>query len=483
MKEMKSQQSDYKVMLDMIKDAKEQYDMYKGLLKDGYRQDDISLSRAQFLFDAYTLEDIKEMDDDIAKEMLEKVRIPENPDEAETVTRETDDEWVKGLCKDYYESSKHKENSGDLAEDMLSIMENENEPSDDFETEYESHYGDMVRAILLQMKKDISSLKDSETDIKKLEDESSEVTTEYMNYMCSPEFEERKHEHIADLKSKLETIDDEIERKKMEKMISDVERSYDLSFLLDRLKENPKREAMNIVNTFFDDKRSSYILSRCKEKLPKIGFNVDVYRFFFNIEENYLPEKYHVYNNLFLFCVMRFISYANINSKTDCSFVRAIISSMSKLIYEKFSEGKREEFISLIEEILSYFEDYQEKFERDNFLHPNHPRRIEKDREHERDERKLMIDTLTLNGVDVDFDSMSTDDLKDFYKKTLDEIKEKKEKEKVKDLEEFIEKTKKEDSEEEAEKVKRDKDMDVKSLMESASQEETDDEETESPEE
>ena len=133
MKETKSQQSDYKVMLDMIKDAKEQYDMYKGLLKDGYRQDDISLSRAQFLFDAYTLEDIKEMDDDIAKEMLEKVRIPENPDEADTVTRETDDEWVKGLCKDYYESSKHKENSGDLADDMLSIMENENETSDDFE--------------------------------------------------------------------------------------------------------------------------------------------------------------------------------------------------------------------------------------------------------------------------------------------------------------------------------------------------------------
>ena len=475
MKEMKSQQSDYKVMLDMIKDAKEQYDMYKGLLRDGYRHDDISLSRAQFLFDAYTLEDIKEMDDDIAKEMLEKVRIPEKPenvDEEDEVTRQTDDEWVKGLCKDYYESSKHNENSDDLADDMLSIMENENETSDDFETEYESHYGDMVRAILLQMKKDISSLKDSETDIKKLEDESSEVTTEYMNYMCSPEFEERKHEHIADLKSKLETIDDEIERKKMEKMISDVEKSYDLSFLLDRLKENPKREAMNIVNTFFDDKRSSYILSRCKEKLPKIGFNVDVYRFFFNIEENYLPEKYHVYNNLFLFCVMRFISYANINSKTDCSFVRAIISSMSKLIYEKFSEGKRDEFISLIEEVLSYFEDYKEKFERDNFLHPNHPRRIEKDREHERDERKLMVDTLTLNDVEADFESMSTDDLKDFYKKTLDEIKEKKEKEKVKDLEEFIEKTKKEDSEEEAEKVKRDRDMDVKSMIESTSQEE-----------
>lgn len=438
-----NEKNDYKVMVDMLNEAKEQYELFKNLLEDGYKQDEISLTRSKFLFSAYSLSDIDTMDDELSKEMLEKIRIPLSPEldtnepelkdsttvedkESKDSIRKDMDEWVYSLCEDYYNAS----------------IKNENDSNESFESYYKENYGIIIRSILSQMKKEVSSLEDSENDIKKLEDETSEVATEYMNFMCSPEFEERKYEQLTNLKSKLETIEDEVEYKKMEKMISSIEKVYDLSFLTARLKRDPMKEAMSIVNTFFDDKRSSYVLSRCKEKLSKIGFNENIYRFFFNIEENYLPEEYHVFNNLFLFCVLRFISYININSKTDCSFARAIISSMSKLIYEKFTDKKREEFILFIEDVLSYFNDYHDKFERDNLTQPNHPRRIEKDKEHEKEEREMMIKTLKLNNIEAEFESMDSSELKEFYKKTLDEIEDAKEKEKIKDLEEFIKKTK-----------------------------------------
>lgn len=416
--------TDYKVMMDMLNEAKEQYQMFKDLLQNGYLEDDISLTRTEFLFNAYSVEDIESMDDEISKEMLEKIRIPFKENEE----KPSMDEWVRTLCNNYYE--------GVIRTDDM---------EDEFESYYEKNYGSMIRSILVQMKKDVSSLEKSKEDIDKLEKESNDVMEEYMNYMCSTEYEERRKEKIEELKEKLKSCEDE-NASSIKKMLRDVEKAYDLSFLTERLEKEPKKEAMNIVNTFFDSKRSIYIMDRCKEKLSKIGFNKEVYRFFFNIEENYLPEKYHVYNNLFLFHVMRYISYININSKSDRSFVRSIISSISKLIYEKYNDEQRAAFIEKIENILSYFEDYHDKFERDNFLHPNHPRRLEKDREHEQEEREMMIKTLLINKVndmtEEEYRELPINELKEIYKEKLKEVEEKEKKDKVKDLEDFIVKTK-----------------------------------------
>lgn len=439
-------QSDYKVMMDMVDEAKENYNMYLDLLKNGLDQDDISFGRTKFLFDAYSEKDIKDLDDELAKEMLEKIRKPGEPDkdsenptesaQANQVEKDnTMDEWINSLCEDYYES-KIKGNTEETPETTVA-------PFDEY---YASNYGEMIRAILLSLKSDMVSLTSSEKDVKNLESQAGEVGEEYVNYMCSPEYENRKKERIQAMKEKLNSTTEnlsELEKKKLERKVDELESIYDLSFLFKRLENDTDKEVKNIKNTFFDDKRSAYIIERYKNKMKAVGFNADVYRFFFNLEEKYLPEEYQVYNNLFLFHIMRFIAYVDANSELGRSYVRTINSSISKLVYEKYEETQKEEFIGVIEKFLDYFKEYRDAFDKNNFLHPNHPKRIAKEKEEENELREMIYTNLTANNYEVteEVKVMPTSELKEMYKKVLDEIEESKKDEKVKDLKEFIEKT------------------------------------------
>ena len=422
--------SDYSIMMDMFKQAKEEYEMYKDLMVQGLESDDVSFARAEFLFKAYTKEDIEKLDFETAYEMLTKIRKPENPNSDEK--RKSDSQWVEDLCFDVW-STLH-----------------DSDKEDGYD--YESMKHDLIIKMLIRFKADMDELENSKKQVEDLQKQVDEVTDDYQNFMCSEEYDEAQRKKIEKLREQVEkqknkadsTFSERQENRINEKKIKELEAILDNSYILTRLNTVGEKEVQNIVNAYFDKKRSSYIIERFKTKITSIGFKPEIYRFFFNIEEKYLDEEYHVFNNLFLFIAMRYIGYSDTGSSTNKAYCRHLISSISKLIYEKFSDTQKERFLNTVKEVLNHFKPYYEKFDKDNIVHPKHPRRIQKDKEQLEEFRNTIITTLKSKGKEIpeDINEYSAEKLRDWYMEKLDEIeKERKEKE-LEGIPEFLEKVK-----------------------------------------
>lgn len=452
--------SDYSLLMDMIKDAKEQYNMFKDLMDNGFKNDSISLVRAQYLFNACDEKDIESMDSDVAIEMFEKIQ--EKPDfkseDEKSVT-----EWEHDLCKDIFASVLQNDGGEDYKDWVKNVREKYDSTNSDSEksiTEewFEEHYDelkvDLIKMNLVRICKDIKSLDASKKEVDDLVKQSDDLTEEYQKFMCSPEYEQKKQEQIDKLRKELaeyianskNTDGERFEIRRMGKKLDELEKIRDLSFLNERLKTYGDIEVSMIVRTYFDPKKSSYIVEKFKKNISMVGFNPNIYRYFFNIEENYLDKEYSVYNNLFLFIVMRYIGYRNAAIDTDKAYIRTIVSSMSKLIYEKFNDSQKENFLNIIKETLGYFKDYHDKFEKENILHKDHPRRIEREQKEQEVMRKLIFDKLKENGkTDEEIESMeeySLEQLKEKYDEVMTELASKEEEKKYGDLKPMIEKVK-----------------------------------------
>ena len=118
---------------------------------------------------------------------------------------------------------------------------------------------------------------------------------------------------------------------------------------------------------------------------------------------------------------------------------------MLNLVYNRFySEDVREIFLSTIRTFLDQFEDVREIFDEKNILHPNHPYRIQKEKEREANLRaKLYGEMVQKLGIKLEemkkeLDAMSMQELLSYYDTKLKE-QESKEKEEAGDEEESTE--------------------------------------------
>ena len=167
------------------------------------------------------------------------------------------------------------------------------------------------RKIVKTVKSSSIVVNSSKMELKKLKDESEDILQEYFTYMSSDRIKQNRLKHIEDLKATLELEVDEKKKKELQKKIDNLESAMNFSFLKERFDKLGEKEIKNIEEGFFDSKKGSYIIERYASKITKFGYKDDIYKNFFNIEENFLDEKYSPFNNLFLFIVMRAIGYAN----------------------------------------------------------------------------------------------------------------------------------------------------------------------------
>lgn len=208
---------------------------------------------------------------------------------------------------------------------------------------------------------------------------------------------------IEKMEEALKTITDEREASIMMKYINDIGQTLNFSFMTSRLESLEDKEIKNIMAGFFDEKKGKYIIEKFAKKLPKCGFNANIYQFFFNIEEMFLDEKYHPYNNLFLYMYMRYVAYMNTNSKSDVLYVQSITSAMSQLIYHKFPNSENEKaFISIVKKTLAYFKPYVDEFKKHNSTYPKHELRRQSEIQHQLERLNSVIDGRKTLGMDVD---------------------------------------------------------------------------------
>lgn len=385
---MNKKESDYKVMLDMIESLKENTEVYTNLVSDQLESKGLSYRILREKLTEYTEDELKEIDIDVLKDIMAAAM----KDEA-------------AFNRDYVGLTGTPK------------------------------YDEYVREAAIDALKNINGVIESEKEVEDLKADADNVVKEYASYLTSDKYYEENMKRIAKLKEDLEKEQDPTMKKKIQGMIEALENRYTLQFMFKRLNEMGDKEVERLVTIFFDDNRSRYVMTRYKNKAKALGYNPDIYKYFLNMEEKYLEEKYHVFDNLFLFVVINFIAYIDTYNTRDKMYGQAIINSMANTVYEKFpNEKTKKDFLNIMRQVLDFFEDYREEFNEKNYLHPKHPRRIEKDKKREKELREMIYANLGMIDIEIneEIENMSVEELKSFYQDKLDEIENKKEEEKQK---------------------------------------------------
>ncbi len=379
-----SSPEDYKLIIDMLKQMDEQYDTLKEYTHSHVRNEYALNPDILTNILGYTEEDIKEKMS--LKDMVDFVKPYVDPIAD-----------INIIIQEIVKNSEKEEN--------INTVE------------------DGYRKMLLDIKEDSMTIYDMESKIKELRAQTSDILKEYFAYSSSNAVRQQNLENLATLKAQVEKEGDELAKKKALRKIADMEAAYSLSFLFRRLDRYGKKEVQNIKDVFFDKVKGSYIIEKYKGKIESFGYKDRLYRYFFNIEENFLPEKYHVYNNLFLFIYMRLVAYSDANNRAEATFVRAITGSMANLIYHRFDEKENEnEFLSIVEKLLDYFEEYHDYFEKYNVTQPNHPKRIEATKKREAERRELLITKMNQMGITGYPEDACADDLQNYMNDQIEKL-------------------------------------------------------------
>lgn len=280
-----------------------------------------------------------------------------------------------------------------------------------------------MRETLIDVKELCITLMTMKVEMDSLKEESQDVLTQYFNFMSSTKVKEARAERLKTMKEEVEKEQDERLRKDMKKMIAAMEATQTMAFMFSRFEEFGEQEIEAIKTAFFDEKKGSYVINRFKAKIEKFGFNSSLYKYFFNLEENFLEEEYRVYNNLFLFVYMRFIAYADPYNKEDNMYGRAVTSGIADLVYHKFSNLEDESnFVEIIRKVLNNFTQYHDYFEQYNSTQPTHPKRLEAEKFHEENRRRALIakmDEMKIEGYDP---TASANQLQEYFNTKLDEL-------------------------------------------------------------
>lgn len=243
------------------------------------------------------------------------------------------------------------------------------------------NYGEKDRDYCIDVIKDIKNasvvINSSKKELDNLKKDSSDILKEYFNYMSSDKVRKQREQYIEGLETALELEHDESKRAKLQKRIDSLKSALNFTFLKERFDKLGEKEIKNIEDGFFNSKKGMYVIEKYTSKITKFGYKADLYKNFFNIEENFLDEKYSPFNNLFLFISMRVIAYADPYNEKDKLMVSSLISALANLIYHKFDTTEEETmFKGVISSVLDEFYDNVDFYKENNTTYCNHPHRI-----------------------------------------------------------------------------------------------------------
>lgn len=377
-------EKDYKVIIDMTKEMEEQYKMFKELIVSSIRDTYFVNEGILEAMIPYTMEYIAEMDIELMREFINKYSISETPATQEIVSN--------------------------------AISNEESE-------EFNKTDAEIIREAFIRIKEQSIQLYTMKSEVDNIRKDSKSILNEYIEYASSEKVRLKRAERLDSMKKAAAELEDGPEKRNAEKMISIMESTQTLSFIFSRFNELGDAEVKSIVDSFFSTRKGAYIVNRFKKVITKFGFGETLFRYFFNLEENFLSDEYKPFNNLFLFIYMRFVGHADPYNKSDKMYVQALTSSMANLVYHRFEASTLEvSFIDTVKAILDKFMDYREKFENENTTQPNHPQRIAADNRRNQERRAALIDKmkeLQITGYD---ENASADELQQYMNAKLEEM-------------------------------------------------------------
>lgn len=282
---------------------------------------------------------------------------------------------------------------------------------------------DAVR-ILVELKTRQRNLYESEQNLEEVRSDSTAVLNEYLEYMTSEKAAEARKRQFEIYREACSQEQDEVKRNEMLRMITTVHSTESYSYFFDRIDALGDEEIKNLVYTFFDDRRSKYVVDKFKAKIKMFGFNPRLYHYFFDLEEHFLPERYHVYNNFFLFFYMRFVAYSQKYSKFDTVLVQSFTSAISRLVYHKYPTTDDErKMVAAMGQFLNYFSPYHELFAAQNTSWSKHPERAAYHANEESKKKESLIAMMNKKGI-TDYDPDATsEELMAYINAQMDRLK------------------------------------------------------------
>jgi hypothetical protein len=167
------------------------------------------------------------------------------------------------------------------------------------------------------------------------------------------------------------------------------------------------------------------VIDKFMDKIKRFGYDGKIYRYFFNLEENFLPEKYHVFNNFSLFMFMRTVAYADPAKREDQLIVKSYTGDLTNLIYHRFDSTETEKsYVDAMCKVLDLFEEYAEYFNINNMTHPNHPVRVENEKSAEAHRKFDCINTMKSMGIEGYDEEWSSKELMEYMNKEIERMNE-----------------------------------------------------------
>ena len=257
-------------------------------------------------------------------------------------------------------------------------------------------------------------------EVTELTEKAKEFFGEQLESMSRKPLPRVGKEQIETLKLANELEEDEEKVRKNNRKIDALNGWLTFDFLEDRLKNVPD-EPKKILDSLFNDRLSANTVANYNTTMKHIGFQDKIYSHFLNLEETFLPEEYHPFNNVFLYVYIRYASHINEHIHTEVMNVRTITSAIAKLFFHKFDTPEEEaEFLEFIKKILSYFEPYKEYCANKNINYKKNPERMKEDEEMEKAAVAMMKENLSKMGI-TDYDeTLSSKELREFYNETVE---------------------------------------------------------------
>lgn len=370
----------YKMLLNMIKQMNEQYEFYKKHVYDHLKNDYSLQPSILDVMIAYSDEEIDNLPFSTALKLEEKYSI----NKTVGVTVEETEEEIKRM-RDMYKDIKN-----------LSLS-------------------------LIKTKQESESIKA----------EAQEALDEYFKALESPEMIQKKREKLQKMKELVDEEQDISKKIEMKNKIKIIEESDNFSFLFKKFTDTKGAKFIkSIYEAFFIKERGNYIMDRFARRIGKFGFDEKLYKYFFNLEEKFLPEEYHPFNNLFLFVYMKYVAYADPYNNADSVYVQALTSSIANLVYHRYASNEKEkEFIEIIKRVDDYFMEYLDKFVSENTTHPKHPLRIKMDVDYEVKRKTFLIEKMKDLKIENIDESLSANELQEYMNKEIERMIEENKKE------------------------------------------------------
>lgn len=288
------------------------------------------------------------------------------------------------------------------------------------ELDYETYRTNILECIDL-----LIELKEQREEINDIQHESQKIVKEQIEYFNSDEYAEKCVDLAANIKVEIDALKAKDSRtpeeydqlKKLEEQYVILTQRYSIGFLFEH-----REPVAKIADAFFSNKNSQYMMQKYCAKCKQLDMNPALYKEFTGIEEKYLDEKYHVFTNLFLFTIVRYIAYADVHKDAKC--ISLLFSGLANLKRDTFnSKASKDTFLGAITDYLDKFIEagLTERFEKENILHPKHPVRLENAKRKDIETRSRLLSTVTKYefGDIEECNKMSTADLLKFVNEKM----------------------------------------------------------------